>query len=969
MAITSSPLLEREAELALLRGALEEARAGDGTVALIDAEAGAGKSALLAAAAEEAGAAGTRVLRATGAELERDFAFGAIRQLFEPTLARADPDERGRLLAGAAAPAAWVVEGVEEGARPAAGFAALHGIYWLTANLAENGPLLLAVDDLHWVDEPSAQALGYLARRLADLPVALVLATRPREPGAPGAAIEELRAEAATALAPAPLSPAAVAELVRGRLEEADEETCRAFHASSAGNPLYLEELLRSAAAEGTPSPDAVREASIRSLGERVMRRVERLGPGAAELARAMTVLGDRSSAADAARLAGIDAVAAPGLTHGLAGIDILAGEDPVAFVHPLVRRSIYETIPLAEREAAHAAAARQLEAGGAPVERVASHLAVLPPAGSTAVATTLREAAEVALARAAPAAAIPPLRRAIAEGAESPDRAELLFDLGTTEMAVRDPGTVASLSEALECAPPGPLRGRIAVTMIELFVASGEWAAAQGLIEQTVREVEGDPEVTTELAAVRAAAMAYDPRMADEFDRERPEFERLAEGGGWAAAALSALLGATAANRGEVQRRPAELAERALRNGVLDRGAGAWAGAQLLTAWTMVDEIDRALEVCDEVERAGRAQGSLIGVLSGAGFRGYLQSKQGRLAEAEATLRTFVGVAQASGMDLWLTTAYFFYLDAMLERPSLDDLAAGIEAVELQPEFVETNGGAMLLETRGRLRRARGDRAGALPDLRRSTAINRGVRFGPTLSPFRSELALALPPEESAEAQELIDEELALAEATGLPRPTGVALRAAGILAGGDGGLALLSDSVDVLGGTRRGAPTPNPTATSTASPAGGVMRTPPATLAASPAPLELARSQVALGAALRRANRRADARAPLAAGMELAHLCGAVRLVVRADEELRAAGARPRRPALTGVDSLTASELRIARLAAEGRSNAEIAQDLYISRKTVETHLSRAYMKLGLAGQGARRGLPAALASPAAG
>src|ERR1700753_2894506 len=120
MATTSSPLLEREVELGVLRGALEEARAGNGTLAMIDGEAGAGKSALLLAVIAEASASDTRVLRATGAELERGFAFGVVRQLFEPVLARAGPAERERLLAGAAAPAAWVIEsGIDEGARPA----------------------------------------------------------------------------------------------------------------------------------------------------------------------------------------------------------------------------------------------------------------------------------------------------------------------------------------------------------------------------------------------------------------------------------------------------------------------------------------------------------------------------------------------------------------------------------------------------------------------------------------------------------------------------------------------------------------------------------------------------------------------------------------------------------------------------------------------------------------------------------
>ena len=104
-----------------------------------------------------------------------------------------------------------------------------------------------------------------------------------------------------------------------------------------------------------------------------------------------------------------------------------------------------------------------------------------------------------------------------------------------------------------------------------------------------------------------------------------------------------------------------------------------------------------------------------------------------------------------------------------------------------------------------------------------------------------------------------------------------------------------------------------------------------------------------------------RADSREPLQSGMELAYRCGAERLVARAHEELLATGARPRRIIRSGFDGLTASERRIVRLAAERRSNPEIAQALYISVKTVETHLSNAYSKLNLSGPGARHRLPA--------
>jgi DNA-binding NarL/FixJ family response regulator len=225
------------------------------------------------------------------------------------------------------------------------------------------------------------------------------------------------------------------------------------------------------------------------------------------------------------------------------------------------------------------------------------------------------------------------------------------------------------------------------------------------------------------------------------------------------------------------------------------------------------------------------------------------------------------------------------------------------------------------------------GDRARAVRCLQAAGEIYTALRFGPVLSTWRSALALALPGAERERARELAAEDLTLARAAGSLRAEGIALRAAGVLTGdADAALATLRQSVTVLEG--------------------------------SPARLELARSLVELGAALRRANRRTEAREPLGAVIELAVSCGAPRLAERARDELRAAGGRRRRDASTGPLALTASERRVVELAATGVSNVEIAERLYVSLKTVETHLSRAYGKLGLAGAGSRGRLAELLA-----
>jgi len=933
----AAPLLERDAELSEIASAIAAAPAGQGRVVLVEGAAGSGKSALVAAARTLAAEHGLRVQRATAGEHEREYAFGCVRQLFEPLLRGAAAPARATLLAGAAAPAEWVIAPAVEdasaaAAHAAAGFAALNAIYWLTSNLAATGPLLLAVDDVHWADDASIAALGHLGRRLGDLPIVLVLALRPEEPGAPAALLDGLRAIPGVAhVAPRPLSERAVAAIVRASAPEATDATCAACHAASAGNPLYLHELLRSLGAGADER--LVAEASIPTLAARVGRRVAKVAEGAPALAVAMAVLGDGETLARAAPLAGLDGAAAARIARSLRDIEILSEEDPFAFVHPLVRRSVYDGLSMAERDAAHAAAARLLADDGAPAEAVAAHLGALRPAGSAAVVAGLRAAAGAAAARAAPEAAIRLLSRAVEEGAADPPRAALLLELGRAEVVVRDPACIAHLSEAAGLATDPAVRAAATSGLADVLTAAGQWDAARTMIWEALRELgDGDEELVCDLEALRAAIILNDPSVAHEFAGERARFEALARGTTWSAQALTTLLAAQVALRGEDPAEATALTERALAGGLLDRGAGAWASAQAIMALVYTERYDRALTFAGDLEREGRRCGSLIGVVGGIGARGLVATQRGDLLTAEAELRTVLELIGQSGMSMWSISMFFMYADALLERPSLEDVVAEAEALAVEPSFLATASGAMLRYTRARLRLARGERAGVLEELRAAAETMRALSMGPNYAAWRSTLALALPAGARDEAVALVDEELALARATGLPRALGVALRGWALVVGGEDGVRALRESVDVLAGSE--------------------------------ARLEQARSLLALGSALRRGRERVQAREPLTAAMELAHRCGADRLVEHARDELRAAGGRPRRIARTGTDALTASELRVARLAVAGRTNVEIAQELFVSVKTIETHLSHAYAKLGLSGQGARGRLTAALA-----
>src|SRR5205823_10762256 len=214
-------LLERGEELARIESALTEARTGRGRFVVIEGPAGIGKTALLATVRTAAADDGMRVLRSRGSELERDFAFGVVRQLFEPPLAEASEPERADLLQAAAGRAAELL-GLP-GAPAAAlsspaidpSFAVLHGLYWLCANLAAAGPLCVIVDDAHWADAASLRYLAFLLTRVEELGVALVLATRPREAGTDAGLLATLTTDpSADVIRLPPLTRAAVGRLV-----------------------------------------------------------------------------------------------------------------------------------------------------------------------------------------------------------------------------------------------------------------------------------------------------------------------------------------------------------------------------------------------------------------------------------------------------------------------------------------------------------------------------------------------------------------------------------------------------------------------------------------------------------------------------------------------------------------------------------------------------------------------------------
>lgn len=251
-------------------------------------------------------------------------------------------------------------------------------------------------------------------------------------------------------------------------------------------------------------------------------------------------------------------------------------------------------------------------------------------------------------------------------------------------------------------------------------------------------------------------------------------------------------------------------------------------------------------------------------------------------------------------------------------ERGRVEEAREALESLGLMSAPPEEVPFEQPLHARGRIRLALGQVERARDDFVACGRKNlERLAVGPAPMAWRSGAALACAAlGDEDEARSWAGEELSLARAFGAPRTLGVSLRAAGTVAAPEDQIELLEESVEVL--------------------------------TASPARLERAKALVELGAALRRQGHRKDARAPLSAGLELAGDVGAVPLAQRGREELVATGARPRRTAQSGVDSLTPSERRVIRLAANGLSNRQIGRELVVTVKTVEMHLRNAYRKL---------------------
>jgi DNA-binding CsgD family transcriptional regulator len=926
-------LLEREAELELLGGLVAGVGVGEGALVVVEGQAGVGKTSLLGAAARLGRADGLRVLRGRGSELDRAFAFGLVRQLFEVEVS-SEPE----LLTGGAEAASGVFgRAVGDGRGEDGLFGSLQGLYWLVSNLGARRPLVLLVDDVHWADTASLRWLVFLADRLEDVPALVLAATRPDEPGADEELIEALAATSgARVLRPAPLSASSTRAVVRERLPEAVDAFGEACHRATGGNPFLLGELLDELAAAGVrgaaTEAGQVLEFGSQRVGRAVRRRLRLLAVEATAVARAVAVLGPGAPVADAAALVEVDEAAAARAADDLAGINVLAVDGGLDFVHPVLRGAVYEQIPPLERQALHLKAAGLLKERGAESERVARHLLRLPPAGNRGCVAVLRAAGREASARGAAEAASRYLRRALEEPPAPDERSAVLHELGFAEATDRQRDRFeAHLREAMAVTSDPQSRARIALDLGFAFVSNGEFRAAVDVLEGGLRDLDDpDAELSVALEAELLASATVDFTAAEISSRHlERRFDQLRAGEQLAPATLACLAAVSARSRPPAAD-AIRLAERALElsrfdepSSVLGASVGlslAWAGAAA-----------KAGPLFDQLTATATRRGSRQTIFWLFLLRSDASLRLGEIRRAEAEARSALELAIEGTGEPGLAWTVAHLLNALVARGALEDAEALASHHVAGPGAPPTLGLALLLTAQANLHLAQGRPGPALKDARAAGDLVSPTIFNPRCCDWRSPAALALGAlGRDAEAREVADSELAAARRFAIADAEGAALRTLGLVAGGDEGLEALRESVAVLEGAESG--------------------------------LEHARSLLELGAALRRAGERVEARGVLREALDATSRLGASGLADRAHAELVAAGARPRRDRrlLSGPESLTASEDRVAALAAEGLTNREIAQRLFVTVKAVQWHLGNVYRKLDIS---SREELPQAL------
>ncbi|MCO5995316.1 helix-turn-helix transcriptional regulator [Actinoallomurus rhizosphaericola] len=924
----NGPIVGRDRELARCQELLSAVGPG-GQAVLIEGEAGIGKSTLVDAVVRLAAAQGFRELRCTGVQSETTYGFAGLHELFHPVLDRlsALPDRQRQALE--------VALGQADGPAPSRLMTGLAALGLLEDYSAEQ-PAVVVVEDAQWLDASTAQAIAFVARRLSNARVLLIVTMRTdaaeRAIEAPeGAAAGLIRSIPLAELPLGPLTEEESERLLREQRPEPDEGTRRLILAEAVGNPLALTELGR--ALTGHPPPGGV-------VGDRWLPMTRRLQQaflaGASRLperSRRMLLLIAAAPESSLRQL--MTAAARAGLSlDDLAPIEkarlaTVAG-DQVVLRHPLVRSAVYGAASFAERTAAH----RVLADTATDPDRAAWHAAAAVPDHDDAVAAALEATATRARDRSALAESVAALRRAAALSSSEPDRTRRLA--AAAEIA-RQAGDVAGsallVREARSAATDPDVLAHLALTQVALTnSAAVPGHSTDDLLDLAARLAgpRGDGNRTQRLRVLATAATAHCVHgLPDDLRaRLRQAIDAAAGDDGGLLALVGRVLLYPAEHAAQARSELPGLL-RVIRDAYLSDEARRWPsrpqiiiGAGLMAE--AVHDLPAALDCWNlgvEYSHRTGAPGDEAWALRERGMiRIGLGRLQDGLADAEMALRI--------GADLGLrVTAADAAIAAARAYAWRGDNARALAALDRGEELAGADGPTFI--------KARASWAAGL------VALNER----------RHEDAWAAL---NAAQAHTFTGWWALADLTEAAVRTGRTAQVTPLLTrASEEAAAFASPYLDNL--VRRGLAQVQP-----GSGAEEHFEAALATAGDNPSTLEIARTRLVYGEWLRRRRRIVDAREQLGAALRVFEGAGASPWAERAAAELRAAGVVSAPPTATreagrravpdATAVLTAQELQIARMAAAGMTNREIADRIYLSHRTVATHLYKVFPKLGV-------------------
>jgi DNA-binding CsgD family transcriptional regulator len=724
-------LLGRSAELGVADAMAAAARSGRGGVVSLEGGAGVGKTRLLETIAARTD--GLKQLRAGGAQMERGFAYGLVSDLFESwpgfdeIQRNADPGLVGRLLVQRLSTA------------------------------AASGPLLIAIDDLHWADGPSLRFVAQLCAHVHELAALVLLAWR--EPDAGRSQVRALLGAGSERVAMSRFTTSALAELA------ADAETAR------------------------------------EQVAEEVTRRLAALGDDALAFAQAAAILGPHARLRSVASLNQLDMETAARLGDLLADAGAIRIGEQIAFTAPVLRDCVEMSIGRGRRAMLHSRAAELLVAIGADPVAIATHLLRAEPAGEAASARTLRAAARRVRLDGDPVLAGRLLERALTEPPPPDERTGVLLELGALEVRVRLPGGERHLARVVREGHPGQ-RCDAAVELATTELFAGRFTEARTLLESVIGAC---PAGAEDLSSVLQAELAGCETLACVHRHQHwwADGSEQLHGASPAERARLAVAAAGAAMTGESPETTVRLAQRALSAEPGD-STRTWPGLDSLLAIHALQlaeqptAADRAIDRILSVARRSRWQVGEAALLS---LRSRTALGRGRLRAAEADARNALTLCRGHGFELLVPLALASLVQALLDQGRPGEARRALESCDAADHGPDDYCWALLVAARGRLHAAVGDVHLGVRDLLAAGArLLHGACSTPTLDWRSSAGLLAHRLGRSDQAVRLIEDELILARGLGTPRPLGVALRAEAVMAPPANQIALLGESVDLL-------------------------------------------------------------------------------------------------------------------------------------------------------------------------